>query len=241
MPTPLDPETLTVGSGAGVVGALADAARFLETARTQLLKTPGGQESMSVHSGFLAAYYSVKPRLMDLLDGLLDAGDYTVLVTGHSLGGALATLFSFEVRGGAVAMSGSWRSCFLLSLTFIPWPRQLCVTSAVFLLSSSPLPGRQPSVPEQAPPPDHPHVHLRVPPRGQRRVLAPLQGAGPRLIPRAQPRRYHPHGAQAPGEEGRVLSAYPHKYPLTASACSDLMIHMFWLPFLFRVFESYKS
>lgn len=52
---------------------------------------------MSVHSGFLGAYYSVKPRLRELLDRLIDSPGWTVLVTGHSLGGALATLCSFEL------------------------------------------------------------------------------------------------------------------------------------------------
>ena len=56
-----------------------------------------------VHSGFLAAYDSVRAKVLSLVDTLTrDAspGDpWVVFVTGHSLGGALATLCAYEMAG----------------------------------------------------------------------------------------------------------------------------------------------
>lgn len=97
MPTKMDPETIMVDPHAGgIVKGITDAARFLDAMKGQMFKAEA-EEDLSVHSGFLAAYYSVKPRLMNVLDGLLDGADWKVLITGHSLGGALATLFAYDV------------------------------------------------------------------------------------------------------------------------------------------------
>jgi hypothetical protein len=56
-----------------------------------------------VHSGFLGAYDSVKNkvfRIMDQLTATRSAEDpWTVFVTGHSLGGALATLAAYDLAG----------------------------------------------------------------------------------------------------------------------------------------------
>lgn len=56
-----------------------------------------------MHSGFLAAYDSVKPKVLRLVDQLTaDASPeqpWRVYVTGHSLGGALATLAAYDLAG----------------------------------------------------------------------------------------------------------------------------------------------
>ena len=55
---------------------------------------------LMVHSGFLAAYDSVKQQVFSLIDAATGSGDkgtWRVLVTGHSLGGALATLAAYEL------------------------------------------------------------------------------------------------------------------------------------------------
>lgn len=52
-----------------------------------------------VHVGFLRAYLSVRHRLLDILDvlRLREEEPWTVYVTGHSLGGALATICAADV------------------------------------------------------------------------------------------------------------------------------------------------
>lgn len=54
-----------------------------------------------VHSGFLSAYDSVKVKVLRLVDQLTaDASPerpWKVFVTGHSLGGALATLAAYDL------------------------------------------------------------------------------------------------------------------------------------------------
>ncbi|CAI5522387.1 unnamed protein product [Closterium sp. Naga37s-1] len=52
-----------------------------------------------VHDGFLDGYKSVKPRLLLLLKAILASSSekYHIMVTGHSLGGALSTLFTYDL------------------------------------------------------------------------------------------------------------------------------------------------
>lgn len=54
-----------------------------------------------VHRGFLAAYMSIRPRLVAALDELILATrprHRSLFVTGHSMGGALATLCALDMR-----------------------------------------------------------------------------------------------------------------------------------------------
>ncbi|CAI7869395.1 unnamed protein product [Closterium sp. NIES-54] len=54
---------------------------------------------IKVHDGFLDGYKSVKPRLLLLLKSILASSSekYHIMVTGHSLGGALSTLFTYDL------------------------------------------------------------------------------------------------------------------------------------------------
>jgi nuclear pore complex protein Nup85 len=56
-----------------------------------------------VHSGFLAAYDTVRPRVIALVSALTAGASpddpWVIWVTGHSLGGALATLCAYELAG----------------------------------------------------------------------------------------------------------------------------------------------
>ncbi|KAJ9555628.1 hypothetical protein OSB04_010242 [Centaurea solstitialis] len=73
------------------------------------------KEEVQVHSGFLSAYDSVRTRIISLIktaiayqdDGAADqASKWHVYVTGHSLGGALATLLALELSSSQLAKRG---------------------------------------------------------------------------------------------------------------------------------------
>ena len=51
-----------------------------------------------VHNGFLTAYQSVRNVIFSQIKGIVTADEnhWSIYVTGHSLGGALATLFAYE-------------------------------------------------------------------------------------------------------------------------------------------------
>ncbi|GMH35264.1 hypothetical protein BSKO_03132 [Bryopsis sp. KO-2023] len=56
------------------------------------------QGTMKAHKGFLDAYRSVEPCVRDVVDCLTGgSSDWKVYVTGHSLGGALATLCALDL------------------------------------------------------------------------------------------------------------------------------------------------
>lgn len=66
-----------------------------------LLVVPVLRAQMMVHKGFLDAYDSVRRTVFTLLDEITGSNDkdgqWRVIVTGHSLGGALATLAAYEL------------------------------------------------------------------------------------------------------------------------------------------------
>jgi nuclear pore complex protein Nup85 len=60
-------------------------------------------KELMVHSGFLAAYDSVKAKVFRIVDqataGCSAEQPWNVFITGHSLGGALATLAAYDMAG----------------------------------------------------------------------------------------------------------------------------------------------
>ncbi|KAL3734115.1 hypothetical protein ACJRO7_023461 [Eucalyptus globulus] len=88
--------------------------------QTDLMLAPTGiggdfKEEVQVHSGFLSAYDSVRIRILSLLKmaiGFVDDGrepqyKWHVYVSGHSLGGALATLHALELSFSRLAKHGA--------------------------------------------------------------------------------------------------------------------------------------
>ncbi|XP_021725202.1 uncharacterized protein LOC110692495 isoform X2 [Chenopodium quinoa] len=93
--------------------------------RTDLMLAPAGlnperiggdfKEEVQVHSGFLSAYDSVRTRIMALIKkavGIMDDDEqpqdkWHIYCTGHSLGGALATLLSLELSSTQLAKNGA--------------------------------------------------------------------------------------------------------------------------------------
>ncbi|KAK3144297.1 hypothetical protein QOZ80_4AG0311170 [Eleusine coracana subsp. coracana] len=93
--------------------------------RTDLMLVPAGlnperlggdfKQEVQVHTGFLSAYDSVRNRIMSLIKcaiGYQDEEDaetirWHVYVTGHSLGGALATLLALELSSSQMAKNGA--------------------------------------------------------------------------------------------------------------------------------------
>ncbi|XP_020872701.1 uncharacterized protein LOC9304431 isoform X3 [Arabidopsis lyrata subsp. lyrata] len=73
------------------------------------------KQEVQVHSGFLSAYDSVRIRIISLLkmaigyiDDVAECEDkWHVYVTGHSLGGALATLLALELSSSQLAKRGA--------------------------------------------------------------------------------------------------------------------------------------
>ncbi|XP_076882944.1 uncharacterized protein LOC143531556 isoform X2 [Bidens hawaiensis] len=94
--------------------------------RTDLMMVPAGlnperiggdfKEEVQVHSGFLSAYDSVRTRILSLIktatgyqeeDADQQVSEWHVFVTGHSLGGALATLLALELTSSQLAKRGA--------------------------------------------------------------------------------------------------------------------------------------
>ena len=57
-------------------------------------------KGIRVHGGFLKAYMSVRD---DILSKVIELGNHRIIATGHSLGGALATLCSVDLEKNSIA------------------------------------------------------------------------------------------------------------------------------------------
>jgi len=81
-------------------GTLTPASLLVDAAFAQAKYTghPGAPEDAQVHAGFQYAYNRVAPKLRDLVRSMSRKmnADYTVDVTGHSLGGAIACLCALD-------------------------------------------------------------------------------------------------------------------------------------------------
>lgn len=60
-------------------------------------ETSADDEKIWVHSGFLNAYLSVKNEVVELVNQVCRQANWTIYVTGHSLGGALATCCAYDL------------------------------------------------------------------------------------------------------------------------------------------------
>lgn len=85
---------------------------------------------MQVHTGFLGAYNSVREAVVEVLDDIVEGETqpWSLWITGHSLGGALATLAAHELAV-RMCVTGGRNQCGPLGLTHwqsnagFPWTK----------------------------------------------------------------------------------------------------------------------
>jgi hypothetical protein len=91
-----------------------------------------GATSVFVHEGFNDAYESVRPQLAAVFKKLVHdgAGGYDVVVAGHSLGAALATLAAVDLVCGdnGIESNSVWGkvSMYVQLLCHAPQPHCFC-------------------------------------------------------------------------------------------------------------------
>ena len=89
---------------------------WLQMAGTPVTNTvKPSKGGVAVHRGFLQAMKSTQARIEAIIDNAITAqgSGWTVSVTGHSLGAALAMLFAFELKS---------RQCVLIPLPTVWLP-----------------------------------------------------------------------------------------------------------------------
>lgn len=71
----------------------------VQTSANVLSRLLQRSDELQVHGGFLEAYDSVRGKVLDLVEAVVEGEpeEWLVLCTGHSLGGALATLCAYEL------------------------------------------------------------------------------------------------------------------------------------------------
>ena len=81
------------GSSVDVKAVVAEGAKVVAQTNAEI------NSEMWAHTGFLKAYKAVRAEVLQLVDALVgnESNAWTIYVSGHSLGGALSTLCSYEL------------------------------------------------------------------------------------------------------------------------------------------------
>ena len=82
-----------IGSSVDVKAVVAEGAKVVAQTNAEI------NSEMWAHTGFLKAYKAVRAEVLQVVDALVgnESNAWTIYVSGHSLGGALSTLCSYEL------------------------------------------------------------------------------------------------------------------------------------------------